>query len=305
MTEAIEEPIKGSIQLMKRILYAAANSSAKLFGTISNGFAVWSMDETYLRRRDAEEKVKAKHIGQGIALGTKGLALGIFDGLTGIVTQPVKGAMNEGVLGFLKGLGKGITGVAVKPVTGVFDFAARTSEGIRNNTNIHPERYRLRPPRYINPREPIREYASDESEGNFLLRQNQGEIIRSQGVRRLEYKFHMVLPDSTILLTSTSMICLSKKGNYRWSFPLTEIARLGRPKPEPEKGYMKIYLKKHLKFGKFGASKKKITIHCDQDGVLIQLYTKLASCLFKSYDLDMDEIDKQDEQENSMIVLNQ
>ncbi|KYQ89909.1 hypothetical protein DLAC_08474 [Tieghemostelium lacteum] len=192
MTEAIEEPIRGSILLMKRILYAASNSSTKLFGTISNGFAIWSMDETYLRRRDKEEKVKAKHIGQGLFLGGKGLAMGFLEGLGGIVYQPVKGAMQEGVFGFLKGIGKGIAGITVKPVTGVFDFAARTSEGIRN-TNIHPERPRLRIPRYINPREPIREYSQDEAEGNFLLKQNQNSIKKSAGHSKMEYKFHMVL----------------------------------------------------------------------------------------------------------------
>ncbi|EFA81153.1 vacuolar protein sorting-associated protein [Heterostelium album PN500] len=301
MTEAIEEPVKGSILLMKRILYAAANSSAKLFGTISNGFAVWSMDETYLRRRDTEERIKAKHIGQGILLGTKGLAIGFFDGITGIVTQPVMGAIHDGPVGLLKGIGKGIAGVAVKPVTGVFDFAARTSEGIRNNTNINPERFRLRVPRYINPREPIREYSLDESEGNFLMKQNQSSIIKRQGVRRMEYKFHMVLPDCTILLTSVSMICLSKKGSYRWSFPLTEIARIGHPKSG--KSYLNIHLKKYLKFGKLGSSKKKIAIHCSNESILIQLDTKIRSCLFKSYDIDLDAVDDEDGEKSSMVTL--
>ncbi|GAM19548.1 hypothetical protein SAMD00019534_027230 [Acytostelium subglobosum LB1] len=303
MTEAIEEPIKGSIVLMKRILYATANSSTKLFGAISNGFAVWSMDETYLRRRDAEERIKAKNIGQGLLMGTKGLAIGIFDGITGIVTQPAKGAIEEGPLGFLKGIGKGIAGVAIKPVTGVLDFASRTSEGIRNNTNIKPERHRTRVPRYINPREPIREYVNVESEGNYLLRQNQSKIIKQQLAKRLDYKFHMLLSDCIILLTSLSLVCLSKKGQYQWSFPLTEIARIGHPKTTG-KTYLNIHLKRHVKFGLFGPNKNKVAINCPNESVLVQLDSKIRSCLFKSYDIDLnsDDQDIVDERDKSITI---
>ncbi|GAM25605.1 hypothetical protein SAMD00019534_087800 [Acytostelium subglobosum LB1] len=286
MTEAIEEPIKGSILLMKRILYAVANSYAKLFGTISNGFAVWSMDETYLRRRDAEERIKAKHIGQGIILGTKGLAIGVFEGFTGIITQPVMGAMEDGAIGFMKGVGKGIAGLAIKPFTGMLDFAARTSEGIRNNTNINPEKFRIRVPRYLNPREPIREFVVEECEGNFLLRQNSESIIQQQGVKKLEYKYHLSLPECTVLLTSMSVICLNKKGTYRWSFPLTEISRIGHPKSG--KTYLNIHLKRYLRFGTFSSSKKKVSIQCYNEAVLVQLDSKIRSCLFKSYDIDLD-----------------
>jgi len=303
MTEAIEEPIKGSIQLMKRILYAAANSSSKLFGTISNGFAVWSLDESYLRKRDADEKIKAKHIGHGLYLGAKGLTIGIVDGITGIVRHPVQGAMQEGVFGFLKGLGKGVAGIAVKPVTGVFDLASKTSEGIRNNTNIHPERFRLRIPRFINPRDPIKEYSVDESEGNFLLKQNKELIAKNEEVghnaKEFEYKFHVALPDCTFLLTSFSVICLSKKGSYRWSFPLTEISRLGT---NVAKAKLNIYLKNYRSFGIFSQLRKKITIYCPNELILIQLDSKIRSCLFKSYDLDLEENNNDDK--NMIVMVN-
>jgi len=43
---------------------------------------------------------------------------GVIGGLTSVITQPVKGAQNDGAVGFFKGLGKGIVGTVTKPVTG-------------------------------------------------------------------------------------------------------------------------------------------------------------------------------------------
>ena len=44
---------------------------------------------------------------------------GAVGGLTGIVTQPIKGAKSEGAKGFFTGIGKGLLGTVTKPVTGI------------------------------------------------------------------------------------------------------------------------------------------------------------------------------------------
>lgn len=43
----------------------------------------------------------------GITEGTKGLVYGIFDGVTGLVKEPYKGAMESGVDGFVDGAFRG------------------------------------------------------------------------------------------------------------------------------------------------------------------------------------------------------
>ena len=43
---------------------------------------------------------------------------GLYDGISGLVTQPLEGAKKEGVLGLIKGIGKGIGGVVLKPQAG-------------------------------------------------------------------------------------------------------------------------------------------------------------------------------------------
>ena len=46
---------------------------------------------------------------------------GIYDGISGLVTQPLGGAKKEGFLGLIKGFGKGIGGVVLKPQAGKTD----------------------------------------------------------------------------------------------------------------------------------------------------------------------------------------
>lgn len=42
----------------------------------------------------------------------------MFDGITGLVTQPLRGAEKEGAAGLIKGIGKGIGGLILKPGAG-------------------------------------------------------------------------------------------------------------------------------------------------------------------------------------------
>ena len=48
---------------------------------------------------------------------------GIYDGISGLVTQPLDGAKKEGFLGLIKGFGKGIGGVVLKPQAGKTVFS--------------------------------------------------------------------------------------------------------------------------------------------------------------------------------------
>lgn len=56
----------------------------------------------------------------GLRAAAKGFAYGFGDGISGLVTQPLKGAREEGATGFIKGFGKGIGGVVLKPGAAVW-----------------------------------------------------------------------------------------------------------------------------------------------------------------------------------------
>ncbi|GME32542.1 Vacuolar protein sorting-associated protein 13A [Neofusicoccum parvum] len=63
-----------------------------------------------------EEKIDG--FGSGLVAAGKGLGYGLFDGITGLVAQPVRGVQEEGAAGFFKGFGKGLGGLVCKPAAG-------------------------------------------------------------------------------------------------------------------------------------------------------------------------------------------
>ena len=89
------------------------------------------------------------------------LGTGLFQGIVGVVGDPVKGAQQEGVAGFFKGFGKGLLGVVAKPTSGVLDLAGKTLKGLGNTPRFILQGVqggsnalgatRIRYPRYISP----------------------------------------------------------------------------------------------------------------------------------------------------------
>lgn len=61
---------------------------------------------------------KVTDFASGVRVASKEFGLGVFDGLSGLVTQPLKGAEKEGGMGLLKGFGKGVGGIVLKPAAG-------------------------------------------------------------------------------------------------------------------------------------------------------------------------------------------
>lgn len=66
----------------------------------------------------------------GLTTAGKEFGYGLFDGITGLVTQPYVGAKKEGTAGFFKGFGKGIAGLYVKPSAAAFAIPAYAMKGM-------------------------------------------------------------------------------------------------------------------------------------------------------------------------------
>jgi hypothetical protein len=62
---------------------------------------------------------------------------GFWDGITGLVTQPILGAKKEGGAGFVKGIGRGIAGVVVKPGAGIYGLPGYAMKGIYKEVQRH------------------------------------------------------------------------------------------------------------------------------------------------------------------------
>lgn len=68
----------------------------------------------------------------GFARGFAALGGSLLQGLTGVVTEPIRGATEKGAEGFFSGMGKGLLGVVFKPIGGVLEFTGKVGEGFVN-----------------------------------------------------------------------------------------------------------------------------------------------------------------------------
>ncbi|KAG8954760.1 hypothetical protein FRC04_011193 [Tulasnella sp. 424] len=79
----------------------------------------------------------------GFKEGGKSFLYGLYDGITGLVTEPIKGHDKEGMLGALKGTGRGMLNTTMLPAAGslaLFTYPARGMwESVRSKWAKHPE----------------------------------------------------------------------------------------------------------------------------------------------------------------------
>ena len=73
----------------------------------------------------------------GLKAAGKEFGYGFYDGITGLVTQPMKGAQKEGAMGFLKGAVKGGLGLVLKPGAAVWGLQGYTFKGIYMELTKH------------------------------------------------------------------------------------------------------------------------------------------------------------------------
>lgn len=110
-----------------RIVKAAVQSPMDLSMSITEGFhnapKLWGDDTVRPQQQVNDFKSGAKAVG-------KEFVFGWYDGVTGLVTQPWKGAQKEGTSGFLKGIGKGIGGFLTKPGAALFGIPGYMMKGV-------------------------------------------------------------------------------------------------------------------------------------------------------------------------------
>ncbi|CAE6427212.1 unnamed protein product [Rhizoctonia solani] len=68
-------------------------------------------------------------MGSGFVEGGKGFAYGFYDGVVGLVADPVKGFKEKGALGAAVGVGTGALNLTIKPAAGIFQLFSMPVEG--------------------------------------------------------------------------------------------------------------------------------------------------------------------------------
>ena len=73
---------------------------------------------------------KVTDLQSGLKAAGKEFGYGFYDGITGLVTQPLKGAEKEGAAGLFKGFARGVGGLMLKPAAAIWGLPGYTFMGI-------------------------------------------------------------------------------------------------------------------------------------------------------------------------------
>ncbi|KAI9897231.1 hypothetical protein N3K66_008253 [Trichothecium roseum] len=110
-----------------RTAYAIAKAPVDLSMALAQGFhnAPRLYGDDTVRRPTRVTGVRS-----GLRAARKEFAYGVYDGFTGVVRLPVRGARNDGVAGFVKGAGMGLFGFVIKNVGAVVGPAGYAMKGL-------------------------------------------------------------------------------------------------------------------------------------------------------------------------------
>ena len=206
---------RGTKSLARHAVGGFAGSASLLTETFSKNMAVITLDRRYAQRRDRRNTLRspdrdiAVTFFEGVESGAVKLVRGVWDGVTGVVKAPLRGAERHGMEGFAKGIGKGLLGLLVKPMIGLSDAATDVMIGVQGSV----EGKKLRGSRHaqVRPRRPmygpdriLRPYSvADAAAATLMLRTKlAGE----------NYLSHCDMDDKVALFSVKRMLLLGSNG---------------------------------------------------------------------------------------------
>ncbi|XP_053986716.1 intermembrane lipid transfer protein Vps13 isoform X2 [Hylaeus volcanicus] len=292
------EPFQGAIQgpgefaegllfgvksMLGHTVGGMAGAVSKITGAMGKGIAALTFDKDYQRKRQEQLNKQPANLQEGLARSGKGLVMGVFDGVTGVVMKPISGAKEEGVEGFFKGFGKGVVGLVTRPTAGVIDFASGSLGAVKRATELNEEAKRVRPPRFFQPDNLVRPFIREEAEGHKIL----NELEKGKYANTDIYFYHVYIIKDVVLLTDKRIAYIEHSdlfGGWRvdWTYTWQEISE----SPKVVDRGIQIFIKDNSKRKKFGnifgsASQSRIILIPDHNTRQL-LYNKIKEQINQS-----------------------
>lgn len=165
--------VKGTTGLVSKTVQGTFGTVSSITGGLATVLTSIISDKDYAMERQRENTInKPKNVVEGVGKGFKGLFKNIGKGITGIVTEPIKGYKKNKWKGAMAGGARGISGIIVKPIAGVLDAASMTAEGIKNTVSGQTtnEKHRTRQPRaFYGPYGVLKSYNERDAEVLFFM----------------------------------------------------------------------------------------------------------------------------------------
>ncbi|KRX14499.1 Vacuolar protein sorting-associated protein 13D, partial [Trichinella nelsoni] len=122
------------IHFTSRLWHGLSNSAAKFTSALSEGVGIIAMDMEYGAVRQIVQCENPQTAADHLIVGIKGFGIGIFGGMTSLVSNAVDGAVSSGIEGLLAGVARGLVGTVAKPMQGVLDLATGAAGAAKEAT---------------------------------------------------------------------------------------------------------------------------------------------------------------------------
>ena len=109
---------------VKSVMQKGAGVISRGGNLVGNALASVAFDAESLQERELDRERWSGVKGGGkdtLESGLASLGKGLFEGVTGVVTQPLMGLVEDGPRGLVEGLGRGAAGLIAKPLVGAAD----------------------------------------------------------------------------------------------------------------------------------------------------------------------------------------
>ena len=182
--------LRGTQGLLLNVVFAISNATTKAAGAARKAIVVWGLDRQDEPLGAGSFRRRVMFIeGGGLRRGYDGesedsLLSAVLRGLAGLISEPIRGVEEAGLVGLVKGLQRGALRAVALPLAVLLEMSARFADSVRRAVAGSSNLGWLRPPRHVSPSEALAPYDWSSAMGRWLLTELQTVEAHSAARRR-------------------------------------------------------------------------------------------------------------------------
>jgi len=182
--------IRGTQGLLLNVIFAISNATTKAAGAARKAIVVWGLDRQDEPLGAGSFRRRVMFIeGGGLRKGyddqgEDSLLSALLRGLAGLISEPIRGVEEAGIVGFIKGLQRGALRAVALPLAVLLEMSARFADSVRRAVAGSSNLGWLRPPRHVSPSEALAPYNWSSAMGRWLLTELQTVEAHAAARRR-------------------------------------------------------------------------------------------------------------------------
>lgn len=159
---------------MSNTVFAFTNATAKLSLTARKGLVVLGLEDESQMRLARRGGPRTSRLAPTEPFDS-GLVEAILAGLAGLLSEPVRGVEEAGLVGLVRGTMRGFVGLLVRPVARSLEMCSRVADSIQVLISGYQGPMPLmRVPRLVDPAAPLQHYCKLDAVGSLILSEASG-----------------------------------------------------------------------------------------------------------------------------------